>query len=137
MRMAYIGAVLCSSVAIGCGGGDDGSSNADDYEGDERDVVTVVDDFANAGHDGDGEKVCDEIFAAALAKNVEKESDKEDCAAEVEENLKKDEYELDVSGVSVKGETATVDVTDQDDIESVLHLVKSGDDWRILRVTPG
>jgi hypothetical protein len=135
MRIRYVAALISAALLVSCGG-DDGSNNADEFEGDERDVVSVVDAFADAGRDGDGGKVCDEIFATALAKNVERES-RQDCAAEVEENLPEDEYELEVDDVNVKGKGATVSVTDQDDNQSVLHMVKVGGGWRILRVTPG
>ena len=136
MRIAYFGAIVGASLAIGCGGDDDdgGSSNADRYEGDEREVAALVDDFANAGREGDGARVCDEIFAVALTRNVEREA-KQSCATEVEENLPEGDYELEVDDVNVKGQTATANVTDQDDNSSVLHMVKTGDAWRILRVT--
>lgn len=134
MRMAYIGAVLCTSLAIGCGGDDGGTSNAGDYEGDEHDVVSVIDDFANAGNDGDGAEVCEDLFAPALARNVERRSDQGECPAEVEENLKEGEYELDVDDVNVDGTAATVSVTDQDDVRSVMHLAKTGDDWKIVKI---
>lgn len=134
-RIAYLGAVVGASLAVGCGGDDDnGSDNADRYEGAEREVAAVVDDFAAAGRDGDGARVCDEIFAAALARNVQREAG-QSCQTEVEENLPEGEYELDANAVDVKGQAATATVTDQDDNRSVLHMVKSGDDWRILRVT--
>jgi hypothetical protein len=135
MRIAYFGAVVGASLAVGCGGDDDGgSNNADRYEGDERDVAALVDDFAEAGRDGDGGRVCDEIFAVALTRNVEREAG-QSCETEVEENLPEGDYELEVDAVDVKGTTATANVTDQDDNRSVLHIVKSGAEWRILRVT--
>lgn len=134
--IAYFGAILGASLAIGCGGGDDdGSENADRYEGDEREVAALVDDFADAGRDGDGARVCDEIFAVALTRNVEREA-KQSCEAEVEENLPEGEYELEVDAIDVNGQTATANVTDEEDNRSVLHMVKSGDAWRILRVAP-
>ena len=134
MRIAYLGALVGATLAVGCGGGDDDESNADRYEGDERDVAAVVDAFAQAGHDGDGAKVCEEVFADALTRNVEREAE-QSCEAEVEENLPRDEYELEVDAVDVTGTTATANVTDQDDNRSVLHMVKTGDEWRILRIT--
>lgn len=135
MRVAFLGAVLCAALAVGCGGDDD-ESNADRFDGDEADVAAVVDDFSEAGHDGDGTRVCEEIFATVLARNIEREA-KQSCATEVQQNLPEGDYELTVDDVNVKGEAATAAVTDQDDNSSVLHLVKTGDDWRILRVTPG
>jgi hypothetical protein len=129
-----MGALLGVTLAVGCGG-DDEKSNADRYDGDDADVAAVVDDFAEAGHDGDGARICSEIFATALAENVERAA-KQSCQSEVQENLPEGEYELTADNIEVKGKTATAAVTDQDDNESVLHLVKSGDKWQILRVTP-
>ncbi|MEA2387107.1 MAG: hypothetical protein QOJ22_1281 [Thermoleophilaceae bacterium] len=133
MRMAYFGALFGASLAIGCGGGDDEKSNADGFEGVDRDVAGVIDDFAEAGSGGDGARVCDEIFADALKRNIERES-KQSCASEVRENLPEDEYELDVDTIQVDGNSATVTVTDQDDNRSALIMTKTGDDWRIFRV---
>jgi hypothetical protein len=143
MRQAHtkrisLAAALCAGVlAIGCGDdGDDVNNNADDYSGQDAEVAQVVDDFANAGRDGDGEKVCNEIFSEQLTKNVEKEAG-QSCPSEVQENLPEDEYELEVNTLEVNGSAATVGVTDQDDNSSVLHLAKDGARWRIASVTPG
>jgi hypothetical protein len=136
MRMTYLGALIGASLVIGCGGGDDEESNADRFEGDDRAVAAVIDDFAEAGRDGDGSRVCDEIFAAALKRNIEREA-KQSCATEVQDNLPEDEYELDVDTIEVDGATATVTVTDQEDNKSVLVMTKAGDDWRVFRVQAG
>ena len=134
MRVASLAAVV-ATLAAGCGG-DDEKTNADRFEGDEADVAAIVDDFAEAGREGDGDRVCGEIFSEELANFVQRAA-KQDCAAEVEENLPEDEYELTVDSVKVKGTAATVSVTDQDDNRSVLHMQKDGDDWRVIRLTPG
>ena len=135
VRIRHVGALLGVAFAIGCGG-DDEETNADRYEGEEAEVAGLVDDFAEAGREGDGETVCEQIFAEALAKNVEREAN-QSCASEVEDNLPEDEYELEVDSVDVSDDAATVAVTDQDDNKSVLHVVKVDSDWRVLRVTPG
>ena len=124
-------------LAVGCGDdGDDVNNNADDYSGQDAEVAQVVDDFANAGRDGDGEKICGEIFSEELTQNVEKAAE-QSCPTEVQDNLPEDEYELEVNTLEVSGSTATVGVTDQDDNKSVLHIEKDGASWRIARVTPG
>lgn len=133
MRFAYVGALLGAALVIGCGG-DDNADEADRYEGEEAEVAAIIDTFAEAGRDGDGERVCEEVFAVPLAENIERESG-QDCAAEVTENIPEDEYELSIDSLEAEDETATVTVTDQDDNTSVLHMVKSGDDWRVVRVT--
>jgi hypothetical protein len=136
-RIVFVAALLAGALVIGCGDdGDDVNNNADDYSGQDAEVAQLVDDFANAGRDGNGEEVCDEIFSEELAKNVEKEAG-QSCPTEVAENLTEGDYELDVDTLEVNGDTATVGVTDQDDNKSVLHIEKIGADWRIARVTQG
>ena len=135
--MALVAALSAGVLMVGCGDDDDNvNSNADDYSGQDAEVAQLVDDFANAGRDGDGDKVCGEIFTEELTKNVE-EAAGQSCPTEVEENLKEGEYELEVNTLKVSGDTATVAVTDQDDNKSVLHIEKAGADWRIARVTAG
>jgi hypothetical protein len=136
-RIAFVAALSTAAIAAGCGGGDDDvNNNADDYDGTEADVAGLVDDFANAGRDGDGTKVCDDIFTEDLSANIEHAAG-QSCASEVEDNLPEDEYELEIDSLKLSGDTATVAVTDQDDNSSVLHIEKVDDDWRITRVTPG
>ena len=86
-RLTSLLALSATVVAIGCGGDDDDvNNNADNYDGTDAEVASLVDDFANAGRDGDGDKVCDEIFTEELAGNVEEEAG-QSCASEVEDNL--------------------------------------------------
>ena len=61
-----------------------------------------MDDFANAGRDGDGDKICNEIFSEELTRNVEKEAG-QSCPTEVEDNLPEGEYELEVDTLEVSG----------------------------------
>ena len=135
-RFTSLFALSAAVVAIGCGGDDDVNNNADNYDGTDAEVASVVDDFANAGRDGDGEKVCDEIFTENLAKNIEQEAG-QSCATEVEDNLPEGDYEITIDSLEVEDDTATVGVTDQDDNASVLHIQRADGDWRVARVTPG
>jgi hypothetical protein len=135
-RFTSLLAVSATVVAIGCGDDDDVNNNADNYEGTEAEVAALIDDFANAGRDGNGEEVCDEIFAETLSKNVEQAAG-QSCASEVEDNLPEGDYELTVDSLEVDGDTATVGVTDQDDNESVLHVQRVDGDWQVARVTAG
>jgi hypothetical protein len=135
-RIAYVAALAAAAIAVGCGDDDDDvNNNADNYSGTDAEVAGVVDDFANAGRDGDGTEVCEEVFAPELASNVEEEAG-QSCPSEVEENLPEGDYELEIDSLEVDGDTATVGVTDQDDNSSVLHVERADGDWRIARVTP-
>ena len=130
-----VAVVVVVIVVLLMGDGDDVNNNADDYSGTDAEVAGLVDDFANAGRDGNGTEVCEEIFSEELASNVEDEAG-QSCASEVEENLPEGDYELEVDDVNVKGQTATANVTDQDDNSSVLHIERVDADWQIARVTP-
>lgn len=135
--MALVAALSAGALMVACGDDDDDvNSNADDYSGQEAEVAQLVDDFANAGRDGDGDRVCDEIFSDELAKSVERAAG-QSCPSEVEDNLREGEYELQVDTLEVNGDTATVAATDQEDRKSVFHIEKVGSEWRITRVTPG
>jgi hypothetical protein len=132
---AYVAVLCAAAVAAGCGGDDDVNNNADDYDGTDAEVAGLVDDFANAGRDGEGTEICEDIFSTELAGNIERESG-QSCPSEVEDNLPEDDYELEIDSLAVDGDKATVAVTDQDDNVSVLHIEKIDDVWRIARVTP-
>jgi len=132
---AYVAVLCAAAVAAGCGGDDDVNNNADDYDGTDAEVAGLVDDFANAGRDGEGTEICEDMFSTELAGNIERESG-QSCPSEVEDNLPEDDYELEIDSLAVDGDKATVAVTDQDDNASVLHIEKIDDVWRIARVTP-
>ena len=135
MRIVYAVAMSATVLAIGCGGDDDDvNNNAERYEGTEAEVATLVDDFANAGRDGEGEQICGEYFADQLVQSIEEESG-QSCPSEVDENLP-DEYELTIDSLEVQGDTATVGVTDQDDQSNVLHVERANGAWQVARVTP-
>ena len=135
-RLAYTAFLCTAAIAAGCGGdGDDVNNNADDFDGTEADVAGLVDDFANAARDGDGDEICDEIFSSELADSIEKAAG-QSCASEVEDNLEQDEYELEIDSLNVDGDAATANVTDQKDRSSMLHIQKVDDEWRIAAVTP-
>ena len=135
-RAAYVVALSAAAIAIGCGDdGDDVNSNADNYSGTEAEVAGVVDDLGNAGRDGDGTVICDEIFTPEFAEFVESEAG-QSCASEIQENVPEGDYELEIETVEVDGDTATVGITDQDDNETVLHMERADGDWRITRFTP-
>jgi len=136
MRLACVVVLSAGALAAGCGGDDDDvNNNADNYEGTEAEVATLVDDFASAGRNGDGTQVCEEIFAPELTENIEDEAG-QSCASEVQDNLPEEDYELEIDSLDVEDDTATVAVTDQDDNSSVLHVERTDSGWRIARVAP-
>ncbi|HYH60054.1 MAG TPA: hypothetical protein VD790_12660 [Thermoleophilaceae bacterium] len=137
-RIAYTLALAAMALVIGCGGDDDSdSNNADRYEGTEAEVAAVVDDFVQAGRDGDIAKICEEIFAEQLKSNIERAS-QQSCQSEVEGNIPEDDFELEINSLQLDGENAaTVNVTDHEDVDSTLHIERVEGTWRIAAVTDG
>ena len=135
-RIAYVAAMSAAAIAIGCGDDDDGgSNNADRYSGEEAEVAGLVDDLADAGSDGDGELICEQIFTPVLTAFIEKQSG-HTCATEVEENVPEGEYELEVDTIEIADGAATVGVTDNNDVKLTLRIEQVDGDWRVARVLP-
>jgi hypothetical protein len=132
-------AAALSTVALmgACGDdGDDVNNNADNYDGTDAEVASLVDDFANAGRDGDGAKICDDYITADLAANVEKQAG-QSCQSEFQDELEEGEYELEIDSLEVDGDAATVGVTDQKDRSTVMNAQRADGDWRIASFTSG
>ena len=135
-RVAYFVAVSAAAVACGCGGDDESvNNNADNYEGTEAEVASVVDDYGNAGRDGDGATICEEIFSDDLRSEIEKASE-QSCPSEVEDNLPEGEFEVEIDSLDVGEDTATVAFTDQDDNRSVFQIERGDAGWRVTGITP-
>ena len=135
-RIVYALALSATVVAIGCGGDDDDvNNNADNYEGTEAEVAQVIDDLGNAGRDGDGTKICEDIFTADLVKSIERGAG-QSCESEVDDNLEQDEYELEIDSLEVDGDSATVGTTDQKDRSALLRLQRIDGAWRVVSFSP-
>jgi hypothetical protein len=135
-RLFFAITLSATAIAVGCGGDDDEvNNNAENYEGTEAEVAQIVDDLANAGRDGDGTEICEEIFTPELADNIEREAG-QSCAGELEDNLEQDEYELEIDSLELEGDTATVGTTDQEDRTAVLRMRQIDAAWRVVSFTP-
>ena len=136
-RIAYAAALSATAVAIGCGGddGDDVNNNADNYDGTEAEVASLVDDYGAAGRDGDGTKICDEIFSEDLTSNIEDEAG-QSCPSEVQDNLPEGDFAVEIDSLDVTDDKATVAITDQDDNKSVLQVERIDAGWRVTGIVP-
>jgi hypothetical protein len=130
-----VAALSTAALMAACGGDDDDvNNNADNYDGTDAEVASLVDDFANAGRDGDGTKICEDYITADLAANVEKQAG-QSCPSEFQDELEEGEYELEIDSLEVDGDTATVGVTDHDDRSTVMQIQRADGDWRITSFT--
>jgi hypothetical protein len=121
-----LGAVMPLS---GCFGGGDDKSDRDQID-------QVMADLQSASRDGDGSRICQEIFTPKLAALISRSSKSGDCATEVKAKLFAPDAKIDVESVDVPdGSTATATVKEGNGNVSKVSLVKQGGEWRIRGVT--
>lgn len=133
-------ALLALIALAGCagdsgGGGPSGGNQGGDNE--ESSVRFVVADLQAASRDGDGDRICNQIFTPKLADSVTSASKSGSCAKEVRENLFDPRERLVVEDVEVVDPTtATAIVKESNGKPSKVSLVKQGGEWRIRGVQP-
>ena len=131
MRTGLVGLLVIASLG-GCGlGGDDG-------EGSDRDAVEqVMSDLETASREGDGERICGQIFTPKLADNVTDSSTSGSCASEVKDKLFSADAAIEVQNIDVPDEAnATATVKEANGNTSTVFLVKQSGRWRIRSVAP-
>ena len=104
----------------------------------DRDAVDqVLSDLQSASQDGDGTRICNEIFTPKLAALVSASAKSGKCATEVKAKLFAPDAKLDVENIDLPdGSNATATVKEANGNVSKVHLVKQSGQWRIRSVTP-
>jgi hypothetical protein len=125
--------LLLALVAVvplgGCFGGGDDSSDRDA-------VDQVLSDLQTASQEGDGTRICDEIFTPKLAALIERSAKSGNCATEVKAKLFSPEAKIDVENIDVPDDSnATATVKEANGNVSKVFLVKQDGQWRIRSVT--
>jgi hypothetical protein len=107
-------------------------------ESSDRDAVEqVMSDLQTASRDGDGRRICNEIFTPKLSDSVTRSSGTGSCATEVKAKLFAPDAQIEVQSVDVQdASNATATVEEANGNVSNVFLVKQGDTWRIRSVTP-
>jgi hypothetical protein len=144
-NMRALAVLLLTFAAAGCGDSDDGSDTAAKTTstpsaaavgGDQRQILETIDVLQQASREGNGARICQEVFTSRLARSVQRAS-KKSCASEVRSRLFKANVAISVARtIRVTGATATTVIRDQNGNASTLHLQKQNGRWRIARVTP-
>jgi hypothetical protein len=110
-----------------------GGSGGSDQEA----VEQVMADLEVASREGDGTRICEEIFTPKLAALIGRSSERGSCTAEVEANLFSPNAEIDIAEVEVSDDSnATATVREANGNVSTVHMVKQDGDWLIRSVTP-
>ena len=135
-RVGLIGilvvAVVAAALLVGRGlGGDDSSSSDQDA------VRQVMTNLQTASREGDGQRICNQIFTPKLSNSVTRSSASGSCATEVKSKLFSPQTQIEVETVAVSDESnATVVVKEANGNTSTVFLVKQSGRWRIRSVTP-
>ena len=123
--------VLAALAFAGCTAA---NTSSGDFKGEQKDVADVVDTLGSAAGAGDGEKICTEVLAKALADKMA--AGGSTCAQQLDDALADaDDSDLSVESVTVDGATATAKVKGRDggnkDAVRTFEFERSGQDWRI------
>jgi hypothetical protein len=130
-------AALCLLLIVGtvAACGDNGSnSNADSYSGEKTKVATVIDQLGDAARDGDGDRICNELFDSNLKISVTRASNRP-CSQEVVDKTFDEKTRYDVQSLGLSGDRAQARVKDQKGRRSLLLLLREGGSWRIARIS--
>jgi hypothetical protein len=134
MTIGVVGILLVAAVAVAVvvtRGGDGGGSS------DEAAVRQVMTDLETASREGDGERICNQIFTPKLANLVTSSSTSGSCATEVRSKLFSPDAQIEIQSVNVTDESnATAIVKEANGNTSTVFLVRQSGVWRIRSVTP-
>ena len=122
--------VLVAALA-GCG---QAQSSAGDFEGAEKDVAETIEELQTAAENRKPADICSEVLSRQLADRL-KNADG-DCVEEMEKVAgDADDFELEVTDVTITGTTATARVKamkgGRDDAVTTFALAREDGDWRL------
>jgi hypothetical protein len=125
-------AVAVAVVLVTRGAGDDDAGSTDAVA-----VRQVLTDLETASREGDGERICNQIFTPKLANLVTSSSTSGSCATEVKSKLFSPDAQIEIQSVNVTDESnATAIVKEANGNTSTVFLVRQSGVWRIRSVTP-
>ena len=129
--------LVAAAFAGGCGGSDDGKQESSSpVPGEQRGILSTLDELQAASRRGDAAKICGDIFTDELAKSI-RDASKHSCVREVRETLTTPDARLTVERtIDVQGSRATATVSEHNGNTSKVSFVKDGDRWRIARIEP-
>lgn len=112
-------------------------SDGPKFEGEQEDIVRVVDALAQAGTRHDAEKICTEILAKQLVTELKDAGG--DCVTEMDRAISDaSDYDLQVTSVKITGPNATAQVRQGKDGEvATFTFVKEGGGWRASALGSG
>src|SRR5215212_9146035 len=122
-----------AAAFAGCGGssGDNASSGETPKSVDSAQVKQVMVDLQTAAQEGDGNRICTQIFTPKLADSVTKSAKSGSCAKEVKQKLFSRKAQITVQNVDVPNPAnATATIKEANGNTSTVFLVKQSGRWR-------
>jgi hypothetical protein len=126
-------AVTAAVALAACASG--GTDSSEDFEGDEREVASVVEDLQTAAADDDASEICRELLAPALIEQLGSQDGCQKAVATVIDAT--DTTELEVDSVEVQGTNASARVTSgsgDNATTRTVRLVRDGRNWKISQI---
>jgi hypothetical protein len=127
---ALLALILAALTLAACGAAGTDSSN--DFEGDEREVASVVEDLQSAAADDDASKICRSLLATSLLEQMGGDAACQRTVAKAIDAADTDE--LEVQSVQVSGTNATARVKSGKGDSASTHtvrLAREGSNWKI------
>ena len=123
--------LLLVAAIAGCG---QAESSSDDFKGGEKAVADTVEELQTAAQNRKPEDICAEVLSRRLADRLK--SADGDCVDEMEKvTSDADDFELEVTDVTITGTTATARVKarkgDRDDALTTFALAREDGEWRL------
>jgi hypothetical protein len=124
-------ALLLAAAIAGCG---QAPSSAGDFKGNEKDVANTVESLQKAAQNRKPEDICSDVLARALVEKLKTAG--HDCVDEMDKiTSDSDDFELDVTDVTITGATATARVKarkgGRDNALTTFALVREDGQWRL------
>ncbi len=131
-RLSLLLATIAALAAAGCGQSETAGTDVEQFQGEQKAVAQVVADLQEAGEAQDAEKICNDILAPSLVRQIAAAG--ADCAAEMKKSIQDaDDFQLETKKVTVNGTRAVAEVTGQAgdaDRTVTFKFVKEGGKWR-------
>ena len=109
-------------------------TSTSDFKGDEKAVATTIEDLQSNARSRKPGAICSDVLSRELADKLKTPGN--DCTAEMEKIVgDADDYELEVTDVTINGTTATATVKTRKggkkNAETTFSLVREDGDWRL------
>jgi hypothetical protein len=123
--------LVLAAVLAGCG---QAPTSANDFKGTEKAVAQTIEDLQSDATSRKPSAICNDVLSKALADKLK--SGGNDCAGEMEKITgDADDFELEVTDVTVTGSTATAKVKarrgKEKNATTTFSLVREDGDWRL------